>query len=180
MGETPKVVNDLCDRAMGGVLFIDEAYTLYESDGSSGDKYGKEAIEALMKRMEDDRGKFVVIAAGYRKEMEMFMQVNPGLDSRFTHRLNIEDYTEKELVEIFKAQVRKKQYILSEMAEGVLMERVRDLYANKTRNFGNAREIRKMFDATIQQLSMRVSMIPPSRLTQRDYQVIEAQDIAMI
>ena len=130
--------------------------------------------------MEDDRGKFVVIAAGYRKEMEMFMQVNPGLDSRFTHRLNIEDYTEKELVEIFKAQVRKKQYILSEMAEGVLMERVRDLYANKTRNFGNAREIRKMFDATIQQLSMRVSMIPPSRLTQRDYQVIEAQDIAMI
>ena len=180
MGETPKLVNALCDRAMGGVLFIDEAYTLYESDGSSGDKYGKEAIEALMKRMEDDRGKFVVIAAGYRKEMEMFMQVNPGLDSRFTHRLNIEDYTEKELVEIFKAQVRKKQYILSEMAEGVLMERVRDLYANKTRNFGNAREIRKMFDATIQQLSMRVSMIPPSRLTQRDYQVIEAQDIAMI
>lgn len=179
MGETPKLVNALCDRAIGGVLFIDEAYTLYETDGSGGDKYGREAVETLMKRMEDDRGKFVVIAAGYRKEMEMFMQVNPGLDSRFTHRLNIEDYTESELVEIFKAQVRKKQYLLSESAEGVLMERVHELYVNKTRNFGNAREIRKMFDATVQQLSMRVSMIPPSRLSQRDYQVIEAQDITL-
>lgn len=179
MGETPKLVNALCDRAIGGVLFIDEAYTLYDTDGSGSDKYGKEAVETLMKRMEDDRGKMVVIAAGYRKEMEMFMQVNPGLDSRFTHRLNIEDYTEGELVEIFKAQVRKKQYVLSEAAEGVLMERVHELYANKTRNFGNAREIRKMFDATVQQLSMRVSMIPPAKLTQRDYQVIEAQDIAM-
>ena len=82
-------------------------------------------------------------------------------------------------MEIFKAQVRKKQYLLSESAEGVLMERVHELYVNKTRNFGNAREIRKMFDATVQQLSMRVSMIPPSRLSQRDYQVIEAQDITL-
>lgn len=177
MGETPKLVNALCDQAMGGILFIDEAYTLYDADGSGGDKYGKEAVEALMKRMEDDRGKLVVIAAGYRKEMEDFMQVNPGLESRFTHKLNIEDYTVYELVEIFRTLAERKQYILSESAEATLMERVHELYTNKNRHFGNAREMRRLFDATVQQLSMRVASLPPEGLTQRDYQVIESRDI---
>lgn len=180
MGETPKLVNALCDRAMGGVLFIDEAYTLCSNDSDGGDRYGKEAVETLLKRMEDDRGKFVVIAVGYRKEMETFLQLNPGIESRFTHRLNIEDYNEFELVEIFKAMVRKKQYVLTEMAESVLMERVHDLYIHKDRHFGNAREMRKLFDSTIGQLSMRVSSKPASELTERDYRVIEAQDIAKL
>lgn len=177
MGETPKLVNALCDRAMGGVLFIDEAYTLYDFDGGGGDKYGKEAVEALMKRMEDDKGKFVVIAAGYRKEMENFMQVNPGLESRFTHRLNIEDYDELELVEIFKSLAKKKHYVLSENAEAALMHKVHVLYTNKNRNFGNAREMRKLFDSTIQQLSMRVASISPAELTQENYQLILPEDI---
>lgn len=177
MGETPKLVNALCNRAMGGILFIDEAYTLYDADGGSGDKYGKEAVEALMKRMEDDKGKFVVIAAGYRKEMTAFMQVNPGLESRFTHRLHIEDYTEAELAEIFKMLARKKQYLMSEQAEAMLYEQIHELFSRKTRTFGNAREMRRLFDATIQQLSMRVSTIPPDKLSQRDYQLIEAPDI---
>lgn len=177
MGETPKLVNALCNRAMGGILFIDEAYTLYDADGGSGDKYGKEAVEALMKRMEDDKGKFVVIAAGYRKEMTTFMQVNPGLESRFTHRLHIEDYTEIELAEIFKMLARKKQYLISEQAEAVLYEQIHELFSQKTRTFGNAREMRRLFDATIQQLSMRVSTIPPDKLSERDYQLIEAPDI---
>lgn len=177
MGETPKLVNALCNRAMGGILFIDEAYTLYDADGGSGDKYGKEAVEALMKRMEDDKGKFVVIAAGYRKEMTTFMQVNPGLESRFTHRLHIEDYTEIELAEIFKMLAKKKQYLISEQAEAVLYEQIHELFSQKTRTFGNAREMRRLFDATIQQLSMRVSTIPPDKLSERDYQLIEAPDI---
>ena len=177
MGETPKLVNALCNRAMGGILFIDEAYTLYDADGGSGDKYGKEAVEALMKRMEDDKGKFVVIAAGYRKEMTTFMQVNPGLESRFTHRLHIEDYTEIELAEIFKMLARKKQYLISEQAEAVLYEQIHELFSQKTRTFGNAREMRRLFDATIQQLSMRVSTISPDKLSERDYQLIEAPDI---
>lgn len=177
MGETPKLVNALCNRAMGGILFIDEAYTLYDADGGSGDKYGKEAVEALMKRMEDDKGKFVVIAAGYRKEMTAFMQVNPGLESRFTHRLHIEDYTEIELAEIFKMLARKKQYLISEQAEAVLYEQIHELFSQKTRTFGNAREMRRLFDATIQQLSMRVSTISPDKLSERDYQLIEASDI---
>ena len=176
MGETPKLVNALCDRAMGGILFIDEAYTLYDTENGN-DNYGKEAVETLMKRMEDDKGKFVVIAAGYRKEMEAFMQVNPGLESRFTYKLNIEDYTEHELVEIFCTLVKKKQYRLSESAEIALVERVHELYSHKDRNFGNAREMRTLFERTIQQLSIRVSSIPPSLLTENDYQLIEAEDI---
>ena len=92
MGETPKIVNNMCDKAIGGILFIDEAYTLSEG----GDQYGKEAIDTLMKRMEDDRGKFVVIAAGYKDKMEDFMMMNPGLASRFTHKLHIDDYNEDE------------------------------------------------------------------------------------
>ena len=130
-----------------------------------------------MKRMEDDKGKFVVIAAGYMKEMNAFMQVNPGLESRFTHRLHIEDYTEAELVEIFKMLTKKKQYLLSEQAEAALIEQIHELFCQKTRNFGNAREIRRLFDATIQQLSIRVSAIPADKQTQKDYQLIETQDI---
>lgn len=177
MGETPKLVNALCDQAMGGVLFVDEAYSLYDTESGSGDKYGKEAIETLMKRMEDDKGKFVVIAAGYNKEMNIFLQANPGLESRFTHRFNIEDYSETELVEIFKSLADKKQYILSDEAEAALIEKVHQMYTTKSRNFGNAREIHKLFESTIQHLSVRIIGINSSERSQRDYQLIEAQDI---
>ena len=109
MGETPKIVNNMCDKAMGGILFIDEAYTL----SAENDPYGKEAIDTLMKRMEDDRGKFVVIAAGYRDEMETFLSVNPGLASRFSHKMHIDDYTADELGEIFVKMAAKDNYKLS-------------------------------------------------------------------
>jgi hypothetical protein len=90
MGETPKIVNNMCDKALGGILFIDEAYNLCTDN----DNYGQEALDTLMKRMEDDRGKFVVIASGYKDNMDAFMSVNPGLSSRFTHRMHIDDYNE--------------------------------------------------------------------------------------
>lgn len=177
MGETPGLVNSLCDQAMGGVLFIDEAYTLYDNVGGNEDKYGKEAVETLMKRMEDDKGKFVVIAAGYRKEMDKFIKNTSGLESRFTHQFNIDDYTESELVDIFKSLVKRKQYILSESAEVVLKDLIHELCLKKDRNFGNAHEIEHLFDKTISKLSMRVASIPTDRLDKRDYQVIEPQDL---
>lgn len=177
LGETPKIVNKICDRAMGGVLFIDEAYTLIDSDNPASDKYGKEAVEALMKRMEDDKGKFVVVVAGYQKEMMRFLQANPGLESRFTHTMHIDDYDEMELMEIFKLLAKKKQYRLTPMAEATLMEKVTKMYMNKTRNFANAREIRKMFDNTVQQLSIRVSKMNPKEVTAETYQMILPEDI---
>ena len=173
MGETPKIVNNMCDKAMGGILFIDEAYTL----SSENDQYGKEAIDTLMKRMEDDRGKFVVIAAGYQKEMEEFMNVNPGLASRFTHKMHIEDYNEDELLAIYKKMAAKDNYTLSPAAEFKLMDLICRKVVSKSNSFGNAREMRNMLDETIQQLSVRVSALPQDEVTQETYQMILPEDI---
>ena len=173
MGETPKIVNNVCDKAMGGILFIDEAYTL--SDGN--DQYGKEAIDTLMKRMEDDRGKFVVIAAGYKDKMEEFMQMNPGLASRFTHKLHIEDYNEDELLAIFKKMAQKEQYVLSPTAEFKALDIIYKMVMAKDASFGNAREMRNLLDQTIQQLSLRVSQMDQSQVTKDTYQLILPEDI---
>ena len=173
MGETPKIVNNMCDKAMGGILFIDEAYTL--SDG--GDQYGKEAIDTLMKRMEDDRGKFVVIAAGYKDKMEEFLMMNPGLASRFTHKLHIDDYNEDELLAIFKHMAQKDMYTLSPTAEFKALDTIYKMVVNKDESWGNAREMRNLLDATIQKLSLRVSQMPPEEVTKETYQLILPEDL---
>ena len=173
MGETPKIVNNMCDKAMGGILFIDEAYTL--SDG--GDQYGKEAIDTLMKRMEDDRGKFVVIAAGYKDKMEEFLMMNPGLASRFTHKLHIDDYNEDELLAIYKHMAQKDQYNLSPTAVFKALDTIYKMVLNKDESWGNAREMRNLLDATIQKLSLRVSQMPPEEVTKETYQLILPEDL---
>jgi len=173
MGETPKIVNNMCDKAMGGILFIDEAYTLSDEN----DQYGKEAIDTLMKRMEDDRGKFVVIAAGYKDKMEEFLQMNAGLASRFSHKLNIEDYNEDELLAIFKKMAEKEQYTLSTTAEYKVLNVIYQMVQNKDTSFGNAREMRNLLDDTIQRLSLRVSQMPQDQLTTETYQLILPEDI---
>jgi len=173
MGETPKIVNNMCDKAMGGILFIDEAYTLSDEN----DAYGKEAIDTLMKRMEDDRGKFVVIAAGYKDKMEEFLQMNAGLASRFTHKLNIDDYNEDELLAIYKKMAEKEQYTLSTTAEYKVLNVIYQMVQNKDASFGNAREMRNLLDDTIQRLSLRVSQIPQDQLTKEMYQEILPEDI---
>ena len=173
MGETPKIVNNMCDKAMGGILFIDEAYTL--SDG--GDQYGKEAIDTLMKRMEDDRGKFVVRAAGYKDKMEEFLQMNPGLASRFTHKLHIDDYNEDELLAIYKQMAQKDQYTLSATAEFKALDTIYKMVLAKNESWGNAREMRNLLDTTIQKLSLRVSQMPPDQVTKETYQIILPEDL---
>ena len=173
MGETPKIVNSMCDKAMGGILFIDEAYTLSDQN----DQYGKEAIDTLMKRMEDDRGKFVVIAAGYQDKMEQFLMMNAGLASRFTYKLHIEDYTQEELFAIFKKMAEKEQYTLSPAAEFKALDVISQMLEVKDDTFGNAREIRNLLDETIQQLSVRVSNMPPEDVTKETYQLILPEDI---
>ncbi|ADE82612.1 ATPase, AAA family [Xylanibacter ruminicola 23] len=173
MGETPKIVNSMCDKAMGGILFIDEAYTL--SDG--GDMYGKEAIDTLMKRMEDDRGKFVVIAAGYKDKMEEFMMMNAGLASRFTHKLHIDDYDPDELLAIYKHMAQKEQYQFTPEAELKALDKIYKMVLTKTESWGNAREMRNLLDSTIQHLSERVSALPADQVTKETYQIILPEDI---
>ena len=173
MGETPKIVNSMCDKAMGGILFIDEAYTL--SDG--GDMYGKEAIDTLMKRMEDDRGKFVVIAAGYKDKMDEFMMMNAGLASRFTHKLHIDDYDPDELLAIYKHMAQKEQYQFTPDAELKALDKIYKMVLAKTDSWGNAREMRNLLDSTIQHLSERVSALPADQVTKETYQIILPEDI---
>jgi hypothetical protein len=119
----------------------------------------------------------VVIAAGYQNEMEQFLSVNPGLASRFTHKMHIDDYNEDELLAIFKKMAQKDNYKLSPEAEFKLMDLICRKVVSKDQSFGNAREMRNMLDATIQQLSMRVSTLPPDEVTQETYQLIMPEDI---
>ena len=173
MGETPKIVNSMCDKAIGGILFVDEAYTLSEG----GDQYGKEAIDTLMKRMEDDRGKFVVIAAGYKDKMDVFLQMNPGLASRFTHKLHIDDYNEDELLSILKNMAQKENYTFSPTAEFKALDTIYKMVLIKDDSWGNAREMRNLLDTMIQKLSVRVSQMPAEQVTKETYQLILPEDI---
>ena len=130
-GETPKVVDRLCDKAMGGILFVDEAYTLAPlSQSGERDNQGAQALEQLMKRMEDDRGKFVVIAAGYRTEMENLFRVNVGFRSRFSYFLNIEDYNPDQLYQIMGVFAKEKKYQFSPEAEELTLKMITEICAS--------------------------------------------------
>ena len=175
MGETAKLVDKACDNAMGGVLFIDEAYTLCNEN----DNYGKEAIETLMKRMEDDRGKFAVIIAGYKDRIDELLETNPGLASRFTQHLHIDDYKGDELLEIFRRMAEKENYKLSPEAEVILNRLITSIIINKNSSFGNAREIRNIFNGAVGRLSERVMSMPPEEVTKDTLQVFMPEDIKL-
>lgn len=144
-GQTAIKTNKIIDQAIGGVLFIDEAYALLESHGG----YGAEAIATLLKRMEDDRDSLVVIVAGYTNEMKNFIDSNPGLQSRFTRYIDFPDYSSAELCKIFMMRVKKYGYKLDDDANEYLEEKMADAVAHKTRNFGNARYARNVFEKAI-------------------------------
>jgi SpoVK/Ycf46/Vps4 family AAA+-type ATPase len=146
MGETAKKTAALCDQALGGVLFIDEAYQLCTSDS---DDYGKEAVATLIKRMEDCRGRMVVIAAGYTDEMRDFLRVNSGLESRFGIKIEFADYTASELAQIFRSMCKKNGYTMSAELDAGLDDMIERLTRRRDKTFGNARFVRQLFeDAT--------------------------------
>jgi len=155
VGQTTIKVEEVIKSALGGVLFIDEAYSL-ASNNISGTDYGKEALEILLKRMEDYREQFIVIVAGYPDEMKMFIESNPGLKSRFNQYLSFNHYTPQELVEIFKMFCKKYALVLSADAE----EKISDIFAladeEKTGSYGNAREARNIFEHTIRRQADRL------------------------
>lgn len=178
VGQTKDKVNELCDKAMGGVLFIDEAYYLAGSDGSS-NSYGSEAVGTLLKRMEDDRGKFVVIAAGYQNEMQNFLRMNPGLDSRFEHKIHIEDYSSDELFKILFLQLKKSQFVFStdDKAELVAKNAIQELCKNKQKDFANARAVRNLFDTIKLRMDSRIANLSADSLTKEALTTIRACDI---
>ena len=153
VGQTAIKTQKKIEEAMGGVLFIDEAYTLNQE----GENFGQEAIDTILKAMEDHRDKFIVIVAGYTELMKAFVESNPGLKSRFNKYFEFPDYTVDELQDIFKMQCKKYQYKLTEEAEAAVREEIIRLEAAKGENFANAREVRNLFEKIITNQASRVA-----------------------
>ena len=148
-GETAVKTNAKIDEAIGGILFVDEAYQLVSGEN---DDYGKEAIATLLKRMEDDRDRLIVIAAGYTDEMRDFLDANSGLRSRFPRMIEFADYTAPELAAIFRSMAKKNEFALAPDLDAGLDAAIAKLTAKRDRTFGNARFVRQLFeDATARQ-----------------------------
>ncbi|NJC11541.1 DNA polymerase III delta prime subunit [Micromonospora profundi] len=160
IGSTAIKTTELVTKALGGVLFIDEAYTLSAGSGGSGPDFGQEAIDALMKMMEDHRDELVVIVAGYSELMEQFLASNPGLASRFTRTVEFPNYSVEELVTITSNLCGKHYYELTDDAVGALTTYFERIPKNST--FGNGRVARKLFEAMINNQASRLAAEPPS------------------
>ena len=156
VGQTAVKTNKIIDSALDGVLFIDEAYSLI----GTGQDYGKEAIATLLKRMEDNRDRLVVILAGYSKEMQDFINTNPGLQSRFNRYIDFPDYSAEELLQIFEKNVEKFDYKLEKEAIVAMSEYFQHAVENKDANFGNARFVRNIFEKTLEKQANRLSTDP--------------------
>lgn len=157
IGETAQKTEKVINQALGGILFIDEAYSLKKEN--SGQDFGQEAIDIILKRMEDYKGKFFVVAAGYPALMQSFLESNPGLKSRFTHFFTFEDYTSEELTSIFKIFALKDKYIVDKEAESFLSERLETICTKSDDTFGNARYVRNLFNETKVRLSKRYHLL---------------------
>lgn len=156
VGHTAVKTNKIIDSALDGVLFIDEAYTLVQ--GGDHD-YGGEAIATLLKRMEDDRNRLVVILAGYTEEMKKFIDSNPGLQSRFNRYIQFPDYTAEELARIFLLTAERSQYTCDEDVRASLNDIMKHAVETKDKNFGNGRFVRNLFERAIQRQAERLSTV---------------------
>lgn len=163
VGQTAVKTNKVINSAVGGVLFIDEAYSLYSE---SAEDYGREAIATLLKRMEDERDNLVVVMAGYTEEMKQFIDLNPGLRSRFNRYIDFTDYSPSELFQIFKRYTEKGDFKLTSEAENAFRSLFINAYTNRDRTFGNARFVRNIFEKTIERQSLRVADIQDPNVEQ--------------
>ncbi len=154
VGQTAVKTNNVIDSALDGVLFIDEAYSLATGDAHD---FGREAISTLLKRMEDDRNRLVVILAGYGAEMKQFIDSNPGLQSRFNRYIHFADYTADELHKIFCSLVKKYDYELTEEASSAMLSKLTNAVENKDKNFGNGRTVRNIFEKTLERQANRIA-----------------------
>jgi stage V sporulation protein K len=178
VGQTALKTNAKVDEALGGVLFIDEAYALLPQDGRSID-FGEEAIAVLVKRMEDHRDDLAVVVAGYTDPMRHFLDSNPGLKSRFLNTLHFDDYGPQQLREIFLRLCRRESYEIEDAAMRIVDEMIVDAHVARGRNFGNARFCRNLFQQLIRRHAARIG---PARRTstRKELMLITADDAAAL
>lgn len=174
VGQTAPKVQAVVKKALGGVLFIDEAYTLSGS-GRGGDQFGQEAIDTLLKLMEEHRKDLIVIVAGYTEPMERFIESNPGLPSRFNKYLHFEDYSPDDLTSIFVRLAKQHDYSLTAPAQAKVMSIFIQAHQNRTRTFGNARLARNLFEKAISDHAMRIGSLPD--VSENDLVTLAAEDI---
>lgn len=173
IGHTAQKTREQVKKALGGVLFIDEAYSL----ARGGEKdFGKEAIDTLVKAMEDHKNDFVLILAGYGYEMDLFLHTNPGLPSRFPITVTFNDYDEAELLQIAKQMLHKREYRLSQEAEQKLRTYLRAVLARERRNFSNARLVRNIIERSIRMQAVR--LLDVKEATRDDLMLILAEDLS--
>ena len=156
VGQTAIKTQEVIKQALGGVLFIDEAYTL--ARGNDSNDYGQEAIDTILKAMEDNRDDLVVIVAGYPNLMERFVNSNPGLKSRFNKYIYFEDYTPEELLEIFDSMCKKSGLIATENARDLVLKHFEEKYANRNETFANGREVRNFFERAVVNQANRLAL----------------------
>lgn len=173
IGHTAPKTKEILKKAMGGVLFIDEAYYLYKPDNER--DYGSEAIEILLQVMENQRDDLVIIFAGYKNKMDKFYESNPGLSSRITNHVHFPDYSPNELLEIGINMIEEQQYQLTADGEAALMNYIRVRIEKPL--FANARSVRNALDRARMRQANRIFERTNGLLTKRDLVTIEAEDI---
>ena len=173
VGQTAIKTQECIDKAIGGVLFIDEAYTLYKDGGND---FGQESIDTLLKATDGSVKDLVVIIAGYDDLMDKFIESNPGLKSRFTHNLNFTDYDGASLFNIFSRSCKKNGYIMTAEAAAHVRQFFEDWYRNRGANFGNARDVRNIFNYVDSKHAKRVIGMGSSA-TKQDIQTITRDDL---
>ncbi len=174
IGQTAIKTKEMVEAAKGGVLFIDEAYALAE--GVEND-FGKEAIEVILKNMEDLRGELAVIVAGYPDNMNVFLESNPGLKSRFDKFYHFTDFSVDELFEIYSALIAKENLKADAKAEEHLKAYLSGMFANKDRYFGNARTVRNIAEESIRHQQLRMAGIESSKRTQEMMETLTVDDV---
>ena len=174
VGQTALKTQEVIQKAIGGVLFIDEAYALVNQD--NGNDFGREVIEVLLKNMEDHRKDLVVIVAGYSQLMEKFIHSNPGLESRFNNYFYFEDYDGAQLFTILQSMCVKNGYVLTPEGEALARRELMALYEDRDENFGNARDVRNLFEQAVARQSDRVARLEAP--TREQLMALRPEDLA--
>jgi len=175
VGQTALKTKELLAKAQGGVLFIDEAYSLTEGHNN---EFGKQAVAAFIKEMEDQRGNFSLIVAGYTENMKEFLKSNPGLESRFDNTFIFDDFNEKELWTITENMFKYKGLVPDKKAEKHLKEYIIFLFKNRNRFFGNARSMRKVVEKSIRNQELRMADLTKTKRTKALMSTIILEDVA--